>query len=321
MSWFSFSWQNFWFSFLALAFEGLPFLVAGSLISGVVAVFVPSTRINRLLPGNPFLATLASGFLGVLLPVCDCGTVPIVRRLLNKGMPVSCGLTFMLASPIVNPIVAFSTYSAFRGQAPGLNTLIRLASGYAIAVLVGLAASRLHPDAILKTKVLRPDRRRRAGLSVAPMPDEIPDDNNVTTFGAKIVAAVRMASDDFIDTAIYFMLGAAVAAVFNTAVNQAIILPLARHALLATGAMTGLSALMTLCSTSDAFIAATFISFPIFARMGFLIFGPMFDFKLVFLYRLLFRRRFIALLGVGLFVLVALLCSQILPLIYASRGL
>lgn len=319
MSWFSFSWQNFWFSFLALAFEGLPFLMAGSLVSGVVAVFVPSSRINRLLPRNPLLATLASGFLGVLLPVCDCGVVPIVRRLLNKGMPVSCGLTFMLASPIVNPIVAFSTYAAFRGQSPGLNTLIRLASGYAIAVLAGLAALKLHPDAILKTEVFRPDRRRRAGLSIAAMPDEAPDDD-VSTFGAKIIAAVRLASDDFIDTAIYFMLGAAVAAVFNTAVNQAIILPLAGHALLATGAMTGLSALMTLCSTSDAFIAATFISFPIFARMGFLIFGPMFDFKLVFLYRLLFRKRFILGLGVGLFVLVALLCSQLLPLIYASRG-
>jgi uncharacterized protein len=320
MSWFSFSWQNFWFSFLALAFEGLPFLVAGSLISGVVAVFVPSSRVNRFLPGNPFLATLASGLLGVFLPVCDCGVVPIVRRLLNKGMPVSCGVTFMLASPIVNPIVAFSTFAAFRGQAPGLNTLIRLASGYAIAVLAGLAASKLHPDAILKTEVFRPNRRRRAGLSVAPMPEEAPEDD-VITCGAKVVAAVRLASDDFIDTAIYFMLGAAVAAVFNTAVNQAVILPLARHALLATGAMTGLSALMTLCSTSDAFIAATFVSFPIFARMGFLIFGPMFDLKLVFLYRLLFRKRFIAVLGGGLFVLVALLCSQVLPLIYASRGL
>ena len=160
--------------------------------------------------------------------MCDCGIVPIVRRLLNKGMPVSCGLTFMLASPIVNPIVAFSTYAAFRGQAPGLNTLIRLASGYAIAVLAGLAVSRFQPEAILKTEVLRRDRRRRTGLRVAAMPDEVPDDN-ITTFCGKIVAAVRMASDDFIDTAVYFMLGAAVAAVFNTAVNQAVILPLARH--------------------------------------------------------------------------------------------
>jgi uncharacterized membrane protein YraQ (UPF0718 family) len=320
MSWFSFSWQNFWFSFLALAFEGLPFLLAGSLVSGIVAVFVPSAWLNRLLPGNPFLATLASGFLGVLLPVCDCGVMPIVRRLLNKGMPVSCALTFMLASPIVNPIVAFSTYAAFRGQSPGLNTLIRLGLGYTIAVLVGFAALTIHPSAILKTEVLRPDRRRRAGLSVAPMPDELPD-GDITAFGAKAAAAARLASDDFIDTAVYFVLGAAVAAVFNTAVNQAIILPLAQHALLATGAMTGLSAIMTLCSTSDAFIAATFISFPIFARMSFLTFGPVFDFKLVFLYRLLFRKWFIALLGVGLFVVITLLCSQLLPVIYASRGL
>ncbi|HEY0789928.1 MAG TPA: permease [Chthoniobacterales bacterium] len=319
MAWFSFSWQNFWFSFLALAFEGLPFVLIGSVISGAIAVFVPAWVITRLLPKNKVAATLASGFLGVLFPVCDCGVVPIVRRFLNKGLPPSCALTFMLASPIVNPIVAFSTYAAFRGQGPALNALIRMVMGYGIAVLVGLCVLRLNPQAILKTGALRPNRRQRTGLSVAPLPDEIPEGEG-TPWRTKLVAAIRLSSDDFIDTAIYFVAGAAVAAVFNTAVNQAFILPLARQPILATGALAGLSTLMTLCSTSDAFIAATFTSFPVFARMAFLVFGPMFDLKLVFLYAALFRKRFIALLGVGLFLVVGLVCSQLLPILYASCG-
>jgi uncharacterized protein len=89
MSWFTFTWQNFLFSFLALAFEGLPFVLLGSLISGGIAVFVPSKIITGLLPRNGVLATLVSGLLGLCFPVCECGIVPVVRRLINKGLPVS----------------------------------------------------------------------------------------------------------------------------------------------------------------------------------------------------------------------------------------
>ena len=88
-----------------------------------------------------------------------------------------------------------------------------------------------------------------------------------------------MASDDFLGTALYFVVGAAIAATFNTAVNQHLILPLASHSGLSIMAMMTLSGILTLCSTSDAFIAATFVTFPSVSRMAFLIFGPMFDLK------------------------------------------
>ena len=100
-----------------------------------------------------------------------------------------------------------------------------------------------------------------------------------------------MACDDFIDTAIYFMVGAAVAATFNTAVDQQVILPLALNPTLSTISMMAIALVLTLCSTSDAFIAATFVSFPIFARMAFMVFGPMFDLKLFFLYSPHTRRQ------------------------------
>ncbi|MBV9733543.1 MAG: permease, partial [Verrucomicrobia bacterium] len=312
-------WQNFWFSFLALAFEGLPFVLVGSLISGFIAAFVPSRIITRFLPKNRFLATLVSGLLGLIFPVCECGVVPVVRRLLDKGLPLSCGLTYMLASPIVNPLVAISTYAAFRGQHPELNTAVRLVSGYLVAVVVGLSVSRLDPARLLGSKALPSRSRRRAALSIAAMPDA-PDASRDVSIIQRAIGAIQLASDDFIDTAIYFMIGAAVASVFNTAVDQRIILPLASSPILSVVAMMLIAGVLTLCSTSDAFIAATFTSFPIPARMAFLIFGPMFDFKLLFLYSALLKKRTVIALGVGLFIIVGVLCVAFLPGIYANFG-
>ena len=319
MSWFHFSWQNFWFSFLALAFEGLPFVLVGSLISGFIAAFVPSRVITRFLPKNRFLATLVSGLLGLIFPVCECGVVPVVRRLLDKGLPLSCGITYMLASPIVNPLVAISTYAAFRAQQPGLNTGIRFISGYLVAVIVGLAISRLDPARLLGGQAVPTRARRRTTLSIATMPDS-PDATRGVSAMQRVIGAVQLASDDFIDTAIYFMIGAAVASIFNTAIDQRIILPLASSPVLSVIAMMVIAGILTLCSTSDAFIAATFTAFPIPARMAFLIFGPMFDFKLLFLYSALLKKRTVLALGVGLFVIVGVLCVAFLPAIYANLG-
>jgi uncharacterized membrane protein YraQ (UPF0718 family) len=319
MSWFHFSWQNFWFSFLALAFEGLPFVLVGSLISGFIAAFVPSRVITRFLPKNRFLATLVSGLLGLIFPVCECGVVPVVRRLLDKGLPLSCGITYMLASPIVNPLVAISTYAAFRAQQPGLNTGIRLIGGYLVAVIVGLAVSRLDPARLLRGQAVPIRARRRTALSIATMPDS-PDATRGVSVIQRVIGAVQLASDDFIDTAIYFMIGAAVASIFNTAIDQRIILPLASSPVLSVIAMMVIAGILTLCSTSDAFIAATFTAFPIPARMAFLIFGPMFDFKLLFLYSALLKKRTVLALGVGLFVIVGVLCVAFLPAIYANLG-
>jgi uncharacterized membrane protein YraQ (UPF0718 family) len=320
MSWFTFSWQNFFYSFLALAFEGLPFVLVGSLISGAIAAFVPSRIITGFLPKNLFLSTLVCGLLGLCFPVCECGIVPVVRRLINKGLPVSCGVTFMVASPIVNPIVALSTFAAFRGQAPWLNTGIRLGFGYLIAVLAGLAVRQFSPKKILREGAVKIPTRKRLAFQISPLPDAVSNDLN-SGFAQKLLAAVRMTCDDFIDTAVYFMVGAAVAATFNTAVDQQIILPLALNPTLSTVAMMVIAMVLTLCSTSDAFIAATFVSFPLYARMAFMVFGPMFDLKLFFLYSVLFKKRFVIALGIGLFLAIGIISSRFLSLLYASQGL
>ena len=320
MRWFAFSWQNFWFSFLALVFEGVPFILLGSLISGIIGSFVPARVITSLLPKRRFPAILASGLLGVIFPVCDCGIVPVVRRILKKGVPLSCGITYMLASPIVNPLVIFSTIIAFQGQAPLLNAGLRIGFGYFIAVMIGLIVGSLQSESILRKGLITAGRPSRTAFRIAPLYDS-GSEKMEAGFVRKASAAVRMATDDFLGTGLYFMVGAAIAATFNTAVNQRVILPLASDSVLSIISMMTLSGVLTLCSTSDAFIAATFVTFPSAARMAFMIFGPMFDLKLIFLYSALFKKRFVIALGVGLFLFVGLICSIFISEIYAIQDL
>ena len=312
MPWFSFQFNDFAFSFLSILFEGVPFLLLGSLISGFVDVFVSSERVSRMLPKNETGAVFLSGLLGLVFPMCECGSVIVIRRFLKKGLPLSCAVTYMLGAPIVSPIVAFSTFAAFKGQNPFEMTALRLGIGFAIAVGVGLIVRRI-PRAMLLTPAALGESpaHQRAGLSVATAPGEAQDFAALAVSSRpakKVLLAIQSATADFLDVAFFLIIGAAITAVFNTAVNQAIILPYATNPPVAILVLMGLAATLALCSTTDAFIAATFASFPFAAKLAFLLFGPVFDVKLFWLYGLIFRRRAVMMLGTGLFLVIAFIC-------------
>src|SRR3954454_11011693 len=155
MSWFTFSSPDVARSFLSVLLEGVPFLLLGSLLSGLVDVFVSSERLAKMLPKNMTAAILVSGLLGLVFPMCECGSVIVIRRFIRKGLPLSCAVTYMLGAPIVSPIVALSTYAAFRGQNPLMMTSLRLLMGYGIAVLAGVVASRFLPATLLQPTIIR----------------------------------------------------------------------------------------------------------------------------------------------------------------------
>ena len=138
--------QTFVTIFLGIFTEAVPFLLAGSLVSGFIEVFVNPQTLSRLIPRQPVLAALSGALLGILFPVCDCGVIPITRRLQQKGMPASAGIAFLLAAPVVNPIVIASTYTAF-GWGPVL--LGRLGFTLLVAFGVGLLFHFAKPEEVL----------------------------------------------------------------------------------------------------------------------------------------------------------------------------
>jgi len=296
--WFTFSFTDFCYAFLSVLLEGVPFLLIGTILSGIIAEFLPSGVMVRFLPRNAFLGICLSGAMGLVFPMCECGVVPVIRRLIGKGLPVSNAIAYMLAAPIVNPIVILSTYAAFRGQNAIEFTTLRVLVGYLVAVIVALAVHNLPLWAVV-----------RGGIS-AKAPAE-PPEPPAHGFSFRIGGALRVTVTDFLDVLVFFVLGVAVSSLFSTAVNQELIMPLALNDWLAIGSMMGLAAILSLCSTSDAFIAATFIAFPGVAKLAFLIFGPMFDLKLLFIYSAVFRKRFVLGLAAGLFILIGLICMRL----------
>ena len=137
----------------------------GTLLSGFIDAFVPSETMEKFLPRNQIAAIALSGVLGVVFPMCECGVVPVIRRLIRKGLPVSCALTYLLAAPIVNPIVALSTFAAFRGQHPGMVTSMRLLMGFGVACVCGMIVQRIPVRALLNRPMLASLRKTADSLA------------------------------------------------------------------------------------------------------------------------------------------------------------
>ncbi len=316
--------QDFALAFLSILFEGAPFILLGTLMSGFIDIYLPAGTMDRFLPKAKGRAVMMAGLLGAVFPVCECAVVPVIRRLVKKGLPVSCAITYMLAAPIVNPITALSTWKAFQGQNAAMMTCSRLLLGYLVAVLVGLIVSRLPLAAVLKPRVLEsieePEKNcghgEHAHVHGCCGHDHSCDGHHETSDGhrptpqadgdGRLVAAFRSALKDFVDVGVYFAIGVTITALFNTGIAPGAqwLDGLAGSTVGASAALMALAFVLSLCSTSDAFIAATLDKFSWCAKLAFLTFGPMMDVKLVFLYQTVMRKKFILALALGLFLVI-----------------
>ena len=336
--------QDFAFAFLSILFEGAPFILLGTLISGFIDIYLPAGTMDRLLPRRKFPAILVAGLLGTILPVCECAVVPVIRRLVKKGLPVSCALTYMLAAPIVNPITALSTWKAFKGpeipfgegvsySASLVMTASRLGLGFLVAVLVGVVVARIPLAKLLRQRLVESiEKDDNHGHSHSRSHDhdhkgcdhdhhhhegcDHDHDHHHEGCGHdhhhhgkddnRLIAAFRSAMRDFVDVGVYFTIGIAITALFNTGIAPGAewLDSLAKNNLVAPGALMVLAFVLSLCSTSDAFIAATLDKFTYGAKLAFLVFGPMLDVKLLFLYQTVLKKRFILWLALGLFVVI-----------------
>jgi uncharacterized protein len=317
--------RDFSFAYLSILFEGAPFILVGALISGFLDIFLPPRAMEKILPKKKVPAILVAALLGLVLPICECAVVPVIRRLVQKGLPVSCGLTYMLAAPVLNPITALSTWHAFQGQEPWVMVSARLGLAYVLAVSVGLVTLRIPLPKMLTPRLVESIRRsvvaKPAGfdpMAASFMPGRTEVEKETANMDARVVAAVRSGLRDFVDVGIYFSLGVAITALFNTGIAPGAegINRLAGGLVTGPAAMMLLAFLLSLCSTSDAFIAATLHHFSFASKLAFLTFGPLMDLKLIFLYRTVFQTRLIVALAAGLFLtilIVAVAMGILLP--------
>ncbi|MFM7734138.1 MAG: permease [Cyanobium sp.] len=300
-----------WALFQGLLIEALPFLLIGVLIAAATRWISPGGRWLRRLPQHPLVGPLAGAGLGFALPACECGNVPVARRMLVGGAPLGAALGFLFAAPVLNPIVLASTWAAFPDQ-PWL--LLARPLG-AVAVAVGLAVLlRLLPESELLRGDLLAERRlgqplaelslleRRTGLlgetPPAPPPPPRP----------KLEEVLRHGSREFLDLTLLLVLGCAIAALVQTFVPRGWLLAVGGAPTLSILALMLLALVVSVCSSVDAFLALSFAAqVTPCALLAFLLLGPVIDLKLVGLLGLLFRPRGLLLTCAGAALLVLLI--------------
>lgn len=300
--------QNFVTVFLGIFIEAAPFLLLGSLASGLIEVFVTADDIARLIPKNKIGASVVGAALGLAFPVCECGVVPVVRRLYQKGLPVSVGIAFLLAAPVINPVVIASTYAAF-GNSPVFWT--RIGVTLLVAVLIGLVFSA-QPNFV---RMLLP-RSLAPVMGASEMKNEAMSMQNGDTrprspfsfFTSQLQRAFGLAADDFFDMGRYLVAGTLIATTLQTFVPQSALVSIGQNPVTSVLALQVLAFVLSVCSTVDAFLALSFVNaFSTGAIVAFLVFGPMIDVKSVMMFVGVFRRRIVFYLALLAFLMALLI--------------
>ena len=277
--------QNFFLVFGSLLIEAVPFIFLGALVSAAIEVFVPVSVFEKLTLLPKPLQLPVAGLAGAAFPVCECGSVPVARRLIVKGLMPSAAVTFMLAAPVLNPIVIASTAVAYRGRDILWPMVIgRAGLGFLVAMAVGYVISDESKEQLLRS---RPGRSRTPEHEHEHEPTST--DSPART---KVMLFFGHLSGDFVFMGRFLVIGAMVAAALQTFVPQSVIGGVAGMPVINILAMMGLAFLLSLCSESDAFVAASFVQFGVGAQLAFLVFGPMVDTKLGILYGATFRQGF-----------------------------
>jgi uncharacterized protein len=282
--------------FLSLLVEALPFLLLGVTLSSMLLLFVDGQQLLRLAPKNPVLGAFVGSCIGFLMPVCECGNVPVARRLIVQGVPLPVAVGFLLAAPVINPIVIWSTWIAFRDQPEIL--VLRVLFSLLVATIIGWVFGRqkdvkelLQPAVALSMlKPVKPEDLNqptllRAGNFVIGQGQSLEQQMSQRSkpklsWADRGNLLLENTLQELRELGGILVLGSALAAIIQTFTPRELILGLGQGSVSSILAMMLLAATISICSTVDAFFALSFAgAFTSGSLLAFLVFGPMFDLK------------------------------------------
>jgi uncharacterized protein len=283
---------NFRIIFSSLLLQAVPLVMMGAFVAALIGAFVPGSVFTRLARLPEPLQIPAAAVAGFAFPVCECGSVPVARRLVARGVIPSAAVTFMLAAPILNPIVIASTFIAYRGRDILWPMVLgRAGLGFAAAMAVGWVIGPRRDDFLRQVPT--------EDLSACGYHEDGPGCACGETHDCDRRREPRRRqfcnylAGDFAFMGRFLILGAAVAAALQTVVPQSILGSVADTPVVSILTMMALAFALSLCSESDAFVAASFVQFGVGPQLAFLVFGPMMDAKLAFLYNATFSKGFL----------------------------
>ena len=314
--------------FTTIMLEAIPFLLLGALISAIIEEFVSEERISKMIPKNRVLGSLVGIFLGLFIPACDCAVIPIAMRLKKKKVPTNVIVSFMLASPIISPVVLLSTFFAF-GETEkmllfGLEMpklfVYRTIFGILVALVVGIILDIVCKDSVLKEETyehhhhhhdhehihIHTCNHHHEGCSCSHHEKE-------TGPLGRVKNIINIMYGDFMGIISYMAVGAILAATMQILLPISNIGGIVQNKYISTFIMMLLAFALSLCSTSDAFIARTFMnSLSKNSILAFILLGPMIDIKNTIVLNKSFNKKFVIVLIGSIFLTVYLISCFII---------
>jgi len=234
------SWLNVNTIFLSIVIEAVPFILLGVFASALIQTFVSEENIKKFLPKNAFAAIIPAAILGAIFPICECAIIPVVRRLIKKGMPLHVGVVFLVGAPILNPVVVASTFYAFNGDPTILYGRFGLA--FVLCIVIGLLMLLLFDN----KNQLRWTKNELQGRMESEVEQSRPTNKWKATF--------YHASDEFFDMGKYLIAGAFIASLFQTFLDRDVLVALGSNEVLSPAVMMAFAYVLSLCSEADAFV-------------------------------------------------------------------
>jgi ABC superfamily ATP binding cassette transporter, membrane protein len=312
--------------FTTIMLEAIPFLLLGALISAIIEEFVSEERISKMIPKNRVLGSLVGIFLGLFIPACDCAVIPIAMRLKKKKVPTNVIVSFMLASPIISPVVLLSTFFAFGEtekmllfgfEMPKL-FVYRTIFGVLVALVVGIILDIICKDEVLKEETyehhhhhhdhehIHTCNHHHEGCSCSHHEKE-------TGPLGRVKNIINIMYGDFMGIISYMAVGALLAATMQILLPISNIGGIVQNKYISTFIMMLLAFALSLCSTSDAFIARTFMnSLSKNSILAFILLGPMIDIKNTILLNKSFNKKFVIVLVASIFITVYLISCLVI---------
>jgi uncharacterized membrane protein YraQ (UPF0718 family) len=262
----------------SIAVEALPFVLLGAAVSAMIEVFVPDRWFAAVARLPLVLQVPGVALAGLAMPVCECGSVPVARRLIVRGVHPAAGIAFMLAAPVINPVVLLSTAVAYQGRGALEMVAGRAALGLVVALVAGTLIARTGADKLVGTAKAH--------------------DHHDHEHASRLRSFVDHLAADLLMMGKFIVLGAALAAAMQTIVPQSVFTGVLTSPFVGALLLIVLAFFLSLCSEADAFVAVSFIQFPLGPQLAFLAAGPVLDTKLALLYGGTFGRVFVLKLAV-----------------------
>lgn len=293
--------------FISIFFEALPFLLLGSLISSIIERYISNEQMAKIIPKNPVLGSITGIFMGFFLPACDCAVIPVAKRLIKKKVPINVAISFMLSSPIINPVVLLSTYYAFFKTNPNI-FWERLLLGILIALVIGIIIGIIFNK---KEIIKENDEECSCG--------HCHHENEKHTLKNDFIFITKHTAYDFFDVVKYLMLGALIASLVQVMLPRNLMNIFNENTILSVIVLMLFAYLISLCSTSDSFVGKSLLStFTESSILAYLLLGPMIDIKNTIILLGNFNKKFVLSLISLIFVIIFITCVLVVRIIWKT---